>query len=174
MRTKDARRFAHKFVVDSDTGCWEWTAGKGLGYGQFWVNGKLRNAHRVVYEYLVGPVPEGLELDHLCRNRGCCNPWHLEAVTHAENNLRGIGITAQNAIKTYCPEGHEYTEENTYVHRNKRYCRECKRKITREAKRRSRLAKGTIPRESSICSARHEYNGYCRICWQEEKKGGWP
>jgi hypothetical protein len=83
-------------------------------------------AHRWAYEYSIGPIPEHLELDHLCRSRNCVNPEHLEAVTHLEN--MGRGISHQKA-KTHCPKGHPYSGENLYVapSNGKRYCRECTR-----------------------------------------------
>jgi hypothetical protein len=120
-----ARRVFNKFTIDN--GCWEWTASRFTGgYGMITENGKCRGAHRVMYELLVGPIPEGLGLDHLCRNRGCVNPGHLEPVSIGENVLRGEGITAQNAAKTHCMRGHEFTVENTYAASGKwRACREC-------------------------------------------------
>jgi hypothetical protein len=80
----------------------------------------------VAYELAIGPIPEGLTIDHLCRNRGCVNPAHLEAVTNRTNLLRGDGIAALNARKTHCKRGHEFTPENTYVWREgTRACRAC-------------------------------------------------
>lgn len=108
--------------------CWPWTAGgDGNGYGYFRVGAKRVLAHRFVYELLVGPIPEGLQIDHLCRVRACCNPDHLEAVTQRENLLRGAGHPAVNAAKTHCVNGHEFTPENTYVWHGGRHCRACRR-----------------------------------------------
>ena len=76
---------------------------------------KMIQAHRVAYELVKGKIPAGLELDHLCRNRICCNPAHLEAVTGRENSLRGVSPWAKNACATHCPRGHPYDAENTYV-----------------------------------------------------------
>ena len=99
--------------VDKTATCWVW---RGLldtsGYGQIKVNGKFKQVHRVVFELLVGPVPLNLELDHLCRNKACVNPDHLESVTHQVNVLRGCGPPAMNARKTHCPEGHALTKDN--------------------------------------------------------------
>jgi hypothetical protein len=107
--------------------CWLWTAKlSNGGYGQFNVgNIKLRYAHCVAYELLIGPILEGLDLDHLCRVRHCVNPAHLEPVTRRENCRRGE-VGQYNVRKTHCPRGHPYDETNTYRDKNgKRYCRAC-------------------------------------------------
>lgn len=114
--------------VDASGICWEW---QGLlrpdGYGSLTVAKCTKVAHRYAYELLVGPIPKGKTLDHLCRNRKCVNPDHLEVVTRGENVLRGYGPTAMNARKTHCPKGHEYTPENTYSPKGTawRQCRKC-------------------------------------------------
>lgn len=128
-------RFAEKVAL-TDSGCIEWIGGlNGVGYGQFY-RGKTHHgdtgktyAHRWSYEYHVGPIPDGLHLDHLCRNRACVNPEHLEPVTVRENLLRGEGLSAMHAKKTRCPVGHPYAGENLYVHptNGQRYCRACGR-----------------------------------------------
>src|SRR5690348_1907218 len=94
--------------------CWTWQATQTNGYGQFKIDGKQRYAHRVSYELTVGPIPDGLQIDHLCRNRACVNPAHMEPVTPRVNTLRGIGGAAARAARTHCPRGHAYTAENTY------------------------------------------------------------
>ena len=120
-------------VRDGFTDCWHWAFSRlqPRGYGQVRFNGKNQLAHRVIYVLLVGPIEPGLELDHLCRNRGCVNPAHLEPVTHRVNGLRGISLAAQNARKTHCKSGHEFTPDNILWQRNKTYptrvCRECTR-----------------------------------------------
>ena len=121
-------RFWSKVDVGHPLGCWEWTAAKTAnGYGNFGVEGKFRSAHRFAYELLIGPISEGLHLDHLCRVRNCVNPDHLEPVTNLENIYRGYGA-ARNRLKTHCPKGHEYNEENTYIDpRGWRNCRICKK-----------------------------------------------
>lgn len=104
------------------------------GYGKIRVDGKHKYAHRVVYEELVGPIPEGLQIDHLCRVRACCNHLHLEAVTQRENIMRGVGPTAVNATKTHCAHGHEFSPENTRLDRlGRRQCLLCNRERNRLA-----------------------------------------
>ena len=113
--------------VDKTNTCWNWTAAKNKkGYGQFWINKKQDLSHRVSYEEINGKIPQGLQIDHLCRNPSCVNPHHLETVTQKENILRGISFSAQNSKKTHCSEGHEYSKKNTYVYHNGwRQCKIC-------------------------------------------------
>ncbi len=132
MTESEQRRFLTKFRVGD--GCWEWTASvRRDGYGQFRLDGRVVSAHRVSYGLFVGPIPEGLTLDHLCRNRLCVRPDHLEPVTLCENILRGESLPAQNARKTQCPQGHAYDEANTRIGRHGwRVCRTCHRDRERE------------------------------------------
>lgn len=103
------------------TRCWRFTGYHNAdGYGRY-QNGRV---HRLAYRLWVGPIPKGLEIDHLCGVRDCCNPDHLEAVTHAENVRRGRAGRPQ-AARIHCPQGHEYTDDNTYTHNGKRQCKTC-------------------------------------------------
>jgi hypothetical protein len=113
---------------EDENGCWVWSGRVGSGgYGKIRVreDGREinRGAYRVLYELMIGKVPDGLVLDHLCRNRLCVNPAHLEPVTQTENVLRGEGFAAVNARKTSCPKGHPYDEANTKLYQGRRYCR---------------------------------------------------
>jgi hypothetical protein len=90
-------------------GCWLWLGEiNHSGYGLAYYNGRAYRAHRALYEVVNGPVPDGKQLDHLCRNRACVRPSHLEPVTNWENTLRGKNMTAENVRKTHCPRGHSY------------------------------------------------------------------
>lgn len=127
-----ADRIRFNSELDSN-GCWIWRLRLDKdGYGQISVQNKTRRAHRVAYEALVGEIPEGLELDHLCRVRSCVNPEHLEPVTSKENTLRGESFSAVNARKTHCSKGHELAGDNLEIRGKQRSCRECRRKEARE------------------------------------------
>lgn len=120
-------------VLKTDS-CWTWTGPKNNdGYGSLWVTkrNKYLKAHRYSYEYFKGPIPEGLTLDHLCRNRGCVNPDHLEPATDRENILRGTAPSAINARKTHCKRGHPLSGDNLYINAGSggRACRTCCRVV---------------------------------------------
>lgn len=112
-----------------DGACWPWTGGLDRrGYCNFRIAHDVsRKGHRIAYEALVGPIPSGLELDHLCRNPSCVNPAHLEPVTHRENVIRGRSISAIRAAQVACVHGHPFDEANTSFRRDNggRRCRTC-------------------------------------------------
>lgn len=141
------RRLWKRFVV-SDNGCWEVSGSRdGYGYGRINDGGRPRNTHIVLWEALYGPVPEGMELDHLCRNPACLRPDHLEPVTHLENVRRG-DCGRHNTVKTHCPGGHEYSPENTYIDpKGSRVCRACR--VLHNGAYRRRRAHGQSPEEAS-------------------------
>ena len=129
-------RFAEKIAL-TDSGCIEWIAShNGVGYGTLSINrtgGKVL-AHRWSYAHHYGPIPDGLTIDHLCRNTLCVNPEHLEAVSKRENTIRGVAPTAVNAAKTHCIRGHELAGDNLHISPRTgwRTCRECRRRRARE------------------------------------------
>lgn len=140
-------RLLQERIRVTETGCWEWLRSRTPeGYGRWVVDGRERKAHRVAYELYVGSIPDGLELDHVCRNCACCNPAHLEPVTHRENLLRGNSPSAQAARKTHCSNGHEFDDANTRIGRSgRRECRACER----ERSRRKRAAATEADREKA-------------------------
>lgn len=136
MRRPLIDRLMERIRLEGD--CWRWVGyvHPTTGYGMFTVRGiGTRPAHRWMYEELVGPVPDGMELDHLCRNRWCVNPACLDPVTRHENIMRGDGPAATRrraAMRTTCARGHEYTQENTATTGDgHRRCRACARENAR-------------------------------------------
>lgn len=142
MTDKQLRNFSKK--VHFIDGCMIWTGAlDGSGYGSVNI-GTPKQAYRVAYEHWIGSIPDGLELDHKCRNRKCVSPAHLEPVTHRENTLRGNTFVAINAAKTHCPHGHPYDIKNTYRNKSGRHCRAChtKAKQRYRIRKRARLVNG--------------------------------
>jgi len=134
-------RFERQVARDK-SGCWLWQGTvSALGYGRITrADFSKAMAHRVAYELYVGPIPAGLELDHLCRVRSCVNPDHLEAVTRRENVLRSKSFAGENAAKSRCIHGHEFTPENTYTRpgSRRRECRAC------QSERRPKVSKNPV------------------------------
>lgn len=130
-----------KITFSPEPGCWAWRGRiEKVGYGRVKYCGRPRSTHKLIYELLVGPVPDGLQLDHLCRNRNCCNPQHLEPVTARENTIRGVGPSAINYKKTHCSQGHSLEGENLVVKTKKsgtpeRVCRICRNETARRGRR---------------------------------------
>ena len=119
---------AENSTIQGDCIVWNGRIAQRTNYGKVWLNGKSRSVHRVSYEHRYGKIPDGLVIDHLCRNRICVNPDHLEAVTSKINIMRSpIAPASINARKTHCPKNHFYTPENTYYYPdNRRACRTCR------------------------------------------------
>lgn len=120
--TDAAEKIARLSTVNAETGCWEATPTTYDGYARYRHRGRMTMMHRVSYEEHRGPIPEGLQIDHLCRIRHCLNPDHMEAVTQHENIRRGVPRCAK---VTHCPRGHPYSVENTYRRDGRRHCRKC-------------------------------------------------
>jgi HNH endonuclease len=168
-----------------DTPCWVWTGGLAGRYGRFQRNNKRQAVHRMAYEELVGPIPEGLEIDHLCRNPACVNPDHLEAVTHAENVRRGVSTPPPPPRKTHCKRGHDLEVHGVVrerLGRTSRVCRLCLNQRNRE--RYARLAAtrpSQAPASRTHCPQGHAYdllntyvdregNRRCRQCHREGER----
>ncbi len=138
---KDLARIFRKIEIAD---CWEWTGCLDTsGYGKLTFRRRQLGVHRVIWLLLVGVIPTGLTIDHLCRNRRCCNPDHLEPVPHRVNVSRGHGISVINAMKTHCKYGHEFTEENTIRVRTRagnRHCRTCQARRLQEHRARKKAA----------------------------------
>ena len=152
-----------------NTPCIEASGDRGThGYGRVRVNGRSVGAHRAAWEARHGPIPVGLHIDHLCRNRGCINVDHLEVVTCRENILRGIGPSADNARKTQCINGHPFDERNTkYRAKGTRYCAECSRVQSRIRMRRYYWE--GLPREITAFEARKREIPFVLAPFQERK-----
>ncbi len=125
------QRFWEK-VIKKKKGCWDWNGNISNGYGYILKDKHMIPAHRISYELHKGKIPEGLEIDHLCRNRICTNPGHLEAVTSRENVLRGVGLPALYYKQTHCKRGHELSDNNVRLYRGHRTCLKCEKSRNRK------------------------------------------
>ena len=128
-----AERFENKYVVHPENGCWLWAGYvQGNGYGKIQRGGAnhVTFAHRVAYESHKGPIPEGLQIDHVCRNRACVNPAHLRAVAQEANKACG-----ERPMRTHCNHGHEFSQANTSWHHGYRRCKTCHREQESARKR---------------------------------------
>jgi len=156
--------FNPKQTLQLSNGCIVWTdATTPAGYGVLRAGGVIQYTHRVAYIEAKGEIPEGLELDHLCRVRACCNPDHLEAVTHAENMRRGYWAT-----KTECPAGHPYDTDNTIINSvtGGRQCRACKNAARRQGAPRS---KTHCPKGHAKTTENRLPSGHCKPCSRAHK-----
>jgi hypothetical protein len=168
LTLKQENRFwAHVAVPDQPSCCWDWEGRHGAeGYGRFriWHNGVhgVFAAHRIIYTLLVGDIPDGLTIDHLCRNVGCVNPDHMEVVSVAVNNARSYNVPANNKRKTHCKHGHPLAGSNLYVHpvTGYRNCRTCLRADYAAYRSRKRVAMG-LPPESRNAGIDFATRAYC-------------
>ena len=128
--------FWDRVEPEPNTGCWLWMSYTSDGYGRTTISGKFKLTHRIAFEAIFGPVPDGLVLDHLCRVRSCVNPSHLEIVTHRENILRGEGLAAKAAVRDTCARGHSLSDAPTRRDGRSRICRECSNRRNREYRKR--------------------------------------
>ena len=139
---KELPRHLRRRISLSEAGCWLVSGSVShhpMGYQSVSIDNRSRLAHRLSYEVIIGPIPEGLTLDHLCRVTNCVNPQHLEPVTAGENTLRGTAPSALNARKDQCKSGHDLTGENLYIRpdNGKRQCRRCQ--VRNDLKRKAKV-----------------------------------
>ncbi|NWA62995.1 HNH endonuclease [Pantoea sp. B9002] len=136
-------RLLSKVAKNPNSGCWEFTGSLYKnGYGQIWNGARAEQAHRVAYRFYVAEIPADKEIDHLCKNRRCVNPKHLDIVTHQENIARSNTVMGENARKTHCMRGHPLEGENLIITKQKtRQCRICSNMRARNAKARRKEKK---------------------------------
>lgn len=156
MNPRPADSFRQRVTVNDATGCFEWTAAKNRkGYGQVRVAGRLWIAHRLAYEWFVGRIPEGMQLDHHCRNHACVNVMHLEPVTHIENQARGVGRHARALREGVCVNGHQLIGENVILRRGSRECRTCENLLQRKRWQRKRQDPAWLEKERARGRAKY-------------------
>ena len=148
MTRSVVERFWSKVEPAAADECWEWRASRNdRGYANFWDSTRMVKGHRFAYEHMVADIPEGLTIDHLCRNRACVNPYHMEPVPQSVNSkrtpgaLKSAGLKAYHAAnpRTHCKWGHEFTEANTYHYDSRRFCRMCTNERGYRAKAKKRV-----------------------------------
>lgn len=160
--------------VDFTDSCWNWKGSVDRkGYGRVTFRGRKDRSHRLFYEMFIEKVPIGKQIDHLCRNRSCCNPAHLEVVTSRENTLRGESPPSLNAVKTHCLKGHEFTEENTITETKRgrvgRKCRTCMNQHNSDWYFRNR-ERVLVRQKKSQEARRDEIREYQRLWYQRKRK----
>lgn len=170
-RPPEERFFA---MVDANGVCWEWTGHRSrLGYGQFKPErGRCVSAHRYAWEMLIGPVPEGLELDHLCRNRGCVNPDHMEATTHSMNMRRSTHPIVLKRYQTHCKRGHELSGANVGHVKGgtQRYCRQCRKGYRKPPPSRRRFPEGFCRKGHPLKTSATNGRRWCLVCTAARKR----
>jgi len=153
------QRFCAKVSITPGR-CWEWQGSLRRGYGRIKIDGHYVPAHVFSYETFIGTVPKGLRLDHLCRNRACVNPLHVEPVTHIENVRRGDAgkhTALKERAKAHCPKGHPYSPENTYVTpKGWRKCRICRREQQRRSYQKPEVKAGYTRRQRKYRARKRE------------------
>jgi hypothetical protein len=154
-------RVMDRVRVDPESGCWVWLGGgngciakDGRDYGIVKMNGKETTLHKLFSEMVFGPVPEGLELDHTCRNRRCFCPGHVERVTHQENVRRGDSIMARRAKQTHCKNGHPLSGDNLFIDkRGNRTCLICRAAYARDFRAKKKVEREQLEQQLAVYSA---------------------
>lgn len=169
-------------IEETDTGCWEWIGPRNvLGYGRVYMRaftGKVGvYAHRLIYELLVANIPDGLAIDHLCRNTSCVNPEHLDPVTDKVNLARGYSPSALASRATHCPQGHPYAGDNLRMWKGVRLCHICKRSqytktiaLRGQARKAARAAHTCLDCGASIAHMRANAKFCCARCKQRHRR----
>jgi len=143
-KRKSAVNRIYDKLLKKKSGCWQYIGKLDKnGYGRVRDNYTRKLIHRAMYEHLIGRIPDKMVIDHLCRNRGCVNPSHMEVVTQRENILRGYGVTARNSRKLNCKRGHGLNGENLYMTtKGSRQCIKCRNILGRKYYHQQKNAQG--------------------------------